>query len=133
MDTTNLSQYKILVVDDEESQRMLYAEYLSMEGFTVLQAADGQEALNKIEANLDITVVLLDLMMPKVDGIKVLERIRENPKTKNMAVYMMTVLNRDSVIKKAYDLDADGYLIKESISPADIKKEIMHAIESKAK
>jgi CheY-like chemotaxis protein len=132
MDITNLSQYKILVVDDEDSQRMLYAEYLTMEGFTVLQAADGQEALDKIEANQDISVVLLDLMMPKVDGIKVLERIRENPKTKNMSVYMMTVLNRDSVIKKAYDLDADGYLIKESISPADIKKEIMHAIESKA-
>ncbi|TXI33680.1 MAG: response regulator [Niabella sp.] len=133
MDTTNLSQYKVLVVDDEESQRILYAEYLSMEGFTVLQAADGQEALDKIEANPDITVVLLDLMMPKVDGIKVLERIRENPKTKNMSVYMMTVLNRDSVIKKAYDLDADGYLIKESITPADIKKEVLHAIESKTK
>ena len=127
----NNHKAKILVVEDEDSQRMLYKEYLEMEGFLVLDAADGQQALDIVEKEKDIDMILLDLMLPKVDGVKVLERIRENPATKHIIIYMMTVLNRDAVIKKAYDLGADGYLIKDTMNPDDIKREILLALETK--
>lgn len=128
--TTN-SKHKILIVEDEDSQRMLYKEYLEMEGFIVFDASDGQEALDIVKREGDIEMILLDMMLPKVDGLKVLERLRDNPETKRIIVYMMTVLNRDATIKKAYEIGADGYLIKDTMNPDDIKKEILLALETK--
>ncbi len=128
--TTN-SKHKILIVEDEDSQRMLYKEYLEMEGFIVFDASDGQEALDIVKRERDIEMILLDMMLPKVDGLKVLERLRDNPETKRIIVYMMTVLNRDATIKKAYEIGADGYLIKDTMNPDDIKKEILLALETK--
>lgn len=126
-------KYKLLIVEDENSQRMLYKEYFEMEGFSVVAAADGQEALDALETNHDIDMVLLDLMLPKVDGVKVLEKIRKNPKTKDLIVYMMTVLDRDAVIKKAYEIGADGYFIKDTMNPDQIKAEVLSALTEKKK
>lgn len=123
-------KYTLLIVEDETSQRMLYKEYFEMENFNVLTAADGQEALDIVTREKHIDMVLLDLMLPKVDGVKVLEKIRANPETKHLIVYMMTVLDRDAVIKKAYDLDADGYLIKGAMNPDQIKAEILNALNN---
>lgn len=123
-------KYTLLIVEDETSQRMLYKEYFEMENFNVLTAADGQEALDIVSREKHIDMVLLDLMLPKVDGVKVLEKIRANPETKHLIVYMMTVLDRDAVIKKAYDLDADGYLIKGAMNPDQIKTEILNALNN---
>jgi two-component system sensor histidine kinase/response regulator len=123
-------KYTLLIVEDETSQRMLYKEYFEMENFNVLTAADGQEALDVIAKEKHIDMVLLDLMLPKIDGVKVLEKIRSNPETKNLIVYMMTVLDRDAVIKKAYDLDADGYLIKGAMNPDQIKTEVLNALNN---
>ncbi len=78
-------------------------------------------------------MVLLDLMLPKIDGVKVLEKIRNNPQTKDLIVYMMTVLDRDAVIKKAYDLGADGYFIKDSMTPEEIKTDILEALKKPKK
>ena len=126
-------KYKLLIVEDENSQRMLYKEYFEMENFDVVAAADGQEALDALEANTDIDMVLLDLMLPKIDGVKVLEKIRNNPKTHDLIVYMMTVLDRDAVIKKVYEIGADGYFIKDTMNPDQIKAEILHALKDKKK
>lgn len=124
-------KYKILVVEDELSLRLVYSEYLEMEGFKILQAKDGQEALDAVNKNPDIDLILLDLMIPKIDGIKVLTKIRSNSKNKSIKILMMTVLSREKVIKQAFDLGADGYLIKDSLSPDQIKEEILSALNTK--
>lgn len=128
----NERKYKILVVEDEESQRNIYKEYLSMEGFEVLEAQDGEVALRMIKANPDIDMVLLDLMMPKIDGMRVLEQVRTDQTYKNMIIYMMTVLGTDAMIKNAFEMGADGYIIKDSMTPDQIKEEILTAIEKRA-
>jgi two-component system response regulator ResD len=121
-------KYKILLVEDKESLRVVYAEYLRMEGFEVDEATDGQEALDKVfDGAYDI--VLLDIMLPKVDGLEVLKSIRLNEKTKHLKVYLLTVLGRDAVIKQGFDLGADGYLIKDKITPEMIKQEVLKALE----
>ncbi|MDQ5981863.1 MAG: two-component system, OmpR family, response regulator ResD [Patescibacteria group bacterium] len=125
---TDSKKYKILVVDDEDSQRNIYNEYLTMQGFHVLVAKDGQEALDIVHANNDIDMVLLDLMMPKVDGIRVLEQLKTDSKTKHLIIYIMTVLGTDAMIKHAFDLGADGYLVKDSVEPDQIRDEIISAI-----
>jgi len=124
-------KYKILIVEDETSLRLVYSEYLSMEGFDILQAKDGEEALALVGKNADIDLILLDLMIPKIDGIKVLETLRSNPKYKNIKIFVMTVLSREKVIKEAFELGADGYLIKDSSMPDQIKQEILSALEPK--
>ena len=121
-------KYKILVVDDEDSQRNIYNEYLTMQGFHVLVGKDGQEALDIVQANPDDDMLLLDLKMPKVDGIRVLEQLKSDPKTKHLIIYVMTVLGTDAMIKHAFDLGADGYLVKDSIEPDQIRDEIIAAI-----
>lgn len=121
-------KYKILVVDDEESQRNLYKEYLSMQGLNVLIAEDGEVALKIVQENKDIDMILLDLMMPKVDGIRVLEQLKTDPTYKGIVIYVMTVLGTDAMIKHAFDLGADGYLVKDSVEPDQIRDEILAAM-----
>ncbi|PIS23449.1 response regulator [candidate division WWE3 bacterium CG08_land_8_20_14_0_20_40_13] len=124
-------KYKILLVEDKESLRTVYAEYLRMEGFVVDEAKDGQEALDKAMAQ-KYDLVLLDVMLPKVDGLEVLKSLKSNPQTKDTKVYMLTVLGRDTVIKEGFDIGADGYLIKDKITPPMIKEEILQALSPKA-
>lgn len=124
-------KYKILIVEDETSLRLVYSEYLAMEGFNVLQAKDGEEAIELLSENPDLDVILLDLMIPKIDGIKVLSKIRADKKNQHIKILMMTVLSRETVIKHAFELGADGYLIKDSMTPDQIKEEIISILEPK--
>lgn len=122
-------KYKILLVEDEESLRIIYSDYLTQEGFEVIEASDGQIALEKAYSIDDVDLVLLDVMLPKIDGLEVLSQLRINPKTKHLKVYLMTVLGRDSTVKKAFELGADGYLVKDTLNPEQIKQEILSVLE----
>ncbi len=125
------TKYKLLVVEDEDSQRELYKEYFTMQNFEVITAADGEEALRLINANVYVDLILLDLMLPKIDGMRVLEQIKNNPQTKDIIVYLMTVLGTDAMVKNAFAKGANGYIIKDSMTPEQIKNEILGAIEKK--
>lgn len=81
---------KILVVDDEPNIRKVVGILLKTEGFDVDYASDGEEALSKLEKSLP-DLVLLDMFMPKLSGRATCERIRANPKTKNVKVAFLTV------------------------------------------
>ena len=122
-------RYKILLVEDEESLRIIYSDYLTQEGFEVIEASDGQIALEKAYSIDDIDLVLLDVMLPKIDGLEVLNQLKINPKTKHLKIYLMTVLGRDSTVKKAFELGADGYLVKDTLNPEQIKQEILSVLE----
>ena len=69
---------KILVVDDEERMRKLVRDFLVRDGYTVIEAADGEEALEKFYADRDIALLILDVMMPKLDGWQVCREIRKD-------------------------------------------------------
>lgn len=126
------SKHSILVVEDDESNRIIYSEFLKQNGFHVAVAEDGEVALKRLaESHFDF--VLLDIMIPKVDGIKVLQAIKSDPMKRNIKVYMLTVLGTDTMIRKAFEAGADGYLLKDTLSPEDIKNEIVLALNKDPK
>ena len=98
----------VLVVDDDASARELLTRHLEREGFAVSSVTSGTEALESIKTNRPLAI-LLDVMMPGLDGWHVLRAIRDNPETKDIPVIMQTVLNEQNF---AYALGATSYLKK---------------------
>ena len=102
---------KILAVDDEKSIVMVIRVNLEFEGYEVMEAYDGVQALELI-AEEKPDLIVLDIMMPEMDGWKVLSHIRENPETEDLPVVMLTALTQDRDIEEATMLGADVYLTK---------------------
>ena len=100
----------VLVVDDEYRLRRLVSDFLKREGYRVIEAADGEEALDILfESNQKIDLVILDVMMPKYDGWYVLERIRDYM---NVPVVMLTARSDEYDQLKGFKLGADDYVTK---------------------
>ena len=102
---------KILVVDDDKDIVETISGRLRREGYEVAVAYDGEEALLKVK-EADPDVVLLDLMMPKLNGFEVLKQIREKHKDKWRPVIIVSAETELDTLKKCYDLEADHYLTK---------------------
>lgn len=107
---------KILIVDDDQFLRDLYEEILKDAGYEVEMAVDGEEGLAKI-VSVQYDLVLLDIMMPKLDGIGVLKKLQENPPAIKNKVVMLTNLAHNPIIKEATSLGALSYLIKADLTP----------------
>lgn len=121
---TEMAQ-RILIVDDELYLRELYEEVIQSAGFDVETALDGKEGLEKIRTgNFDL--VLLDVMMPELDGIGVLQKLKnENPKPARMPVIVIcTNLSHDPVINEAKNLGASAYIVKADVVPDQIIEKI---------
>lgn len=109
-------KYKILVCDDEKDIVDVLAYNLSKEGFLVYTAFNGQEAL--IKASSDFDLILLDVMMPYLDGLEVCRRLNENPETRDISIIFLTARNSEIDEIKGLELGADDYISK----PISIKK-----------
>ncbi|MGH7394881.1 MAG: response regulator [Candidatus Methylomirabilales bacterium] len=105
---------KVLVVDDEPAAVELLVEFLSSKGYEVLTATSGEEALRRVKEDRP-HLVLLDVRMPKMDGMEVLRRIREIDT--EMGVIMVTAVNEEDVGREALELGAFDYIVK----PLDLK------------
>lgn len=115
---------KILIVEDDQFLREFYQELLQSEGYIVDVAADGEVALAKIQQG-GFNLVMLDIMMPKKDGLQVLRDLKASPpKQKNDAIVILTNLGQDSIIKQCFELGAAGYLIKSALNPDQVLTEI---------
>ena len=103
---------KVMVVDDEESLRELIYAIFSSEGFEVVAAASGQECLEKLKSET-ADLILMDMMMPGMSGRETTEKIRQNPKTKNLKVMFLTVARFSETGKDALqDLNVLEYVTK---------------------
>ena len=100
---------KILVVDDEARMRKLVKDFLVNKGFSVEEAGDGEEAIDKFFAQKDIALVLLDVMMPKMDGWEVLKTIR---KYSQVPVIMLTARGEERDELQGFSLGVDEYISK---------------------
>ncbi len=115
---------KILVVEDDQFLRELYDELLDDEGYAVETCADGEAGLEKIRQG-GYDLVLLDIMLPKKDGLEILTEIKANPpKSKNGPVVLLTNLGQDAIIKQGFSLGASGYLIKSAMTPDQVLHEV---------
>ena len=101
--------YRIIIADDEAEIRELFRLYLEKEGYEVLEAADGEEALDLLAKEKDIAMLILDIMMPKKDGFHVLKEIREQ---RNLPVIILSAKTTDNDKILGLDLGADDYIGK---------------------
>lgn len=123
MDEKKVLKNNILIVEDEHDIREIYAEVLSTAGYKVSQAADGEQGMQKIKDEA-WDILLLDIMLPGKDGLKILKEIKENPQLKKGPVISLTNLNSENIIQEAFGSGADGYLIKSEITPDKIVDEV---------
>ena len=100
---------KILVVDDEARMRKLVSDFLVREGFEVLEAGDGEKAMDIFYSNKDIALVILDVMMPKMDGWQVLGELRESSQ---VPVIMLTARSDEKDELRGFELGVDEYVTK---------------------
>jgi len=100
---------KILIAEDEENIRKLVTNYLVNEGFKVIQAADGQEAIEKYENNDDFVLIMLDVMMPGLDGYEVCKYIRHRSET---PILMLTAATTENDELTGFKCGADEYISK---------------------
>lgn len=123
------SQAKILITEDETFIADLYAHVLQKAGFQVKTANDGQTALNTLSTE-QFNLMLLDIMMPGMNGLEVLRQWKlKNPQS-TMIVLLLTNLGQDSVIKEGFELGAQGYLIKSSMTPEQVVVEVQNALKA---
>ncbi len=119
---------KILVVEDDLFLRELYTDILSAEGYKVEGAQDGEEALQKMKVG-GYDLVLLDIIMPKMDGLTVMRQMQSSPpQNPNKCVVFLTNLDKDEEIKTALQL-GNGYLIKSQITPGSLVEEVKKYLE----
>ncbi len=105
-----MSKKKILVADDEARMRRLIGDFLGAAGYTVVEAADGQEALDIFCAsNSDIDLLVLDVMMPGLSGLEVCRQVRN---ISHVPVIMLTALSQESDELTGFDVGADDYITK---------------------
>jgi len=112
-------KFKIVLIEDEEMLSNMYEAKFTKEGYEIKKALDGETGLQLIQTNKP-DLVLLDIIMPKLDGFSVLRKIKEDPKTKNVPVILLTNLGQDEDIKKGNILGAAGYLVKANLTPAQV-------------
>ena len=107
----------ILIVDDSQMTRDFHAYVLRAAGFSVINAIDGADALEKLYANPDVACIITDLNMPNMDGLMMIKRIREDEEFKDLPIIIVTTLNESQDKEKGYEAGANFYIVK----PADPK------------
>jgi len=121
---------KILAVDDEKNIVRLVQINLEKQGYEVVTASDGREALKKVEEeNPDL--IVLDVMMPYMDGFEVLQNLRRNPATREIPVIMLTAKAQDADIFKGWASGVDCYLTK-PFQPSELLTFIKRIFDSQA-
>lgn len=120
---------KILLVEDDNFIREMYEDELKRNGFEVAAYESGEEGLKALQQN-QFDLVLLDIMLPGMNGLEVLKQIRTNPQNKDLKVVILTNLGQEAVIKEGFKMGAIGYLIKSAYNPDQIIQEVKKFIAS---
>ena len=119
------SKKKILLVEDDTALASVYKSRLELEGFEVSHVANGELALSSaVEFKPDL--IVLDAMMPKINGFDVLDILRNTPETTNVRVVMLTALSQPTDKERAKELGADDYLVKSQVVISDVVERIRH-------
>ena len=119
---------KILIVEDDKFLRELIARKLTDEGFEIIEAVDGEEGIKKIkETKPDL--VLLDLILPSIDGFEVLSRVKGDASLTSIPIIILSNLGQKEEVEKGLDLGAVDYLIKAHFTPGEIIEKIKNILK----
>jgi len=119
---------RILIVEDDEDLVRLSTHWLEREGYTVEHAGDGEAALTRLQSGALPALVLLDVMLPKIDGFEVLRRIRADKSTHALPVMIVTTFSRDRDAARGRELGANDYIVK-PLHELDFLKRVEHVIK----
>ncbi len=109
---------KILIVEDDEFLANIYQTKFEIEGFKVILAPDGEIALKLAKSKLP-EIILLDILLPKLDGFAVLRELKKQAETKNIPIILLTNLGQKEDVQKGLNLGAVDYLIKAHFKPSE--------------
>jgi CheY-like chemotaxis protein len=115
---------KVLIVDDDKFLLNMYSIKFSKNGYEVTAANSGDEALNKIKDGFHPDIVLLDIVMPGMDGFEILSALRKGNLVPGASVIMLTNQGQLSDIEKAKSFGIDGYIIKATTIPSEVVEEV---------
>lgn len=121
---------KILLVEDDEAISYIYKRQLDLANMPTDVCKNGTAALGAMNEK-QYDVVLLDIMLPDMNGIDILKKMKADEKTEKLTVIFLTNMGQDSVIKEGFRLGIDGYLIKSAFTPDQLIGEIKNIIEQK--
>lgn len=121
---------KIMVVEDDASLREIYSIRITAEGYDVVSAGDGEEAL-AVAVREKPDLILSDVMMPKISGFDMLDILRSTPETANIKVIMMTALSADDQRARGERLGAERYLVKSQVGIEDVVNTIHEVLGDK--
>ena len=125
-------KYSLVLVEDDEFLASIYQTKFDMEGFKVSIAGNGEEGLKLVEKKMP-DIVLLDILLPKLDGFAVLERLKSNPKTKHIPVILLTNLGQKDDVNRGVELGAADYLIKAHFKPSETVDKVRKIIAQSKK
>jgi len=119
------SKKKVMIIEDDYFVLDIYHTKLVQEGFDVLDAKDGKDGLEKLQAEEKLPdLILLDIVMPNMGGLEVLELIKKEERLKNIPVVLLTNLSQKMEIDKGLELGANDYLIKSHFTPSEVLEKI---------
>ncbi len=121
---------KILLIEDDKFLRELIIQKLGREGYEVAEAPEGEAGLLKMKEEKP-DLVLLDLILPGIDGFEVLSRVKKDPDLKSIPVIILSNLGQRDDVQKGIDLGAEDYLIKAHFTPGEIVEKIKITLEAK--
>lgn len=113
------NKVQILIVEDDPLMARLYSKVFTIEGYEVVMAEDGEAGLSAVHKSVP-TIMLLDVMMPKMNGLELLEKLKADPSTKKIPVIMLTNLAGQTDAEKAMTLGAVKYIVKSEYEPKAI-------------
>lgn len=126
----SLRDVKILLVEDDPFLASVYATKFELEGFTVMHATDGEQGLKMAEKNLP-TIILLDILMPKMDGFEMLRRLKLDQALAKIPVVMLTNIGQKEDIERCLKEGAIDYLIKAHFVPGEAVKKVKKILNLK--
>lgn len=119
----SMDKKKILIVEDDVFIRDIYQIKFAQEGFDVIMAEDGIVALKKLEQFVP-AIILLDIIMPYMDGMEVLRKIKANAKLKDIPIIMLTNISEKENIDEGMEVGADDFLIKSHFTPSEVVQKV---------
>lgn len=119
---------KVVIVEDEKMLADMYATKFTMEGFDAQKANDGQAGFDLVK-EAKPNIVLLDIIMPKIDGFGVLKMLKDDAELKDIPVVLLTNLGQDEDIKKGKQLGAADYFVKANHTPAEVVQKVKQVLK----
>jgi DNA-binding response OmpR family regulator len=119
---------KILFIEDESALQKTFGDFLEKEGFELISALDGETGL-KLAEKETADLILLDLILPKMEGIEVLKKLRENPKTKDIPVIVLTNVDDFEKLEKSLELGVKAYLVKTDFTLEEVLQKIKEELK----